>query len=202
MKKQAFFLLLVLFAFTGWGIVVYQSARQEQLVRAVRDSVIEEIELRRQVEKDIEHELASKKKAQEFVLQQEYLQEFQDAVSQKIEEYKETTGQLFNEFKLAMEQDLAENLDNFNAQVRLVGEYKKEQQAFRQESLASTAAFENLVKQQLSGISQQLLEERRNISDCVQKLDSYKRELGQYRQEYLELKKQMSLKQELPAQAQ
>jgi DNA-directed RNA polymerase subunit H (RpoH/RPB5) len=165
----------------GWVLVWRQSQFNQQFASRLERQILDDVNYRLETEDAIKQRSESKRKAQEFLLQQDTLKEVEGAISVRMD--KAQLAQ--QEAVFSLQSELVKQNTAVRAEIdeleKLLAQYKIEQDAFKRQQLADIVQLDKALLGELVKLSQMLKANALDIEAGAQEITNLKRDILLYR---------------------
>lgn len=183
--KNMIIIVLCAAGLLGWVMFVHQNIKFDETAQRIEQSLVEQLVYKSEAQERIKREVLSREQSKDFLSQQEYMRQFEDKLSQRLDLYNtQSEG-----FKKQLEDSLNKQLDDYKQQQ---SEHWAQLEEFKIKLEGSVGRSLEEFKQLLSGYQAQLEEQKELLDNYKAQGEEYARQLAQYKERLAGYEKQLA----------
>ncbi len=180
-------------AVVGWVLVWRQSQLNRQFASRLEQQIIDDVNYRLETEDAIKQRSESKRKAQEFLLQQDTLKEVEGAISVKLDKAQLAQQEAVFSLQAELIKQNTARIAQIEELQKLLTQYKSEQDAFKKQQLADIVQLDKALRGELNKLTQALKANALDIEAGAQEAANLKSDILQYRKSAQESSQRLEL---------
>jgi chromosome segregation ATPase len=174
--KKIFITALICFGLSGWVAVIYQHNLQKGVEAKIKDSVIRELEGKKEIEESIRQERESSEKANEFVSRREYEARLGGSLKQALADYRKENSDYQKNMDASFEELLSSSEERISGQSQILEIYKNQLEGFKKEQADSMEKAKEL-EARFADTVNTIEKMKGNQSEYEQQLKDYNNQL-------------------------